>query len=177
MDYLKEGIGLRAMAQKDPLIEYQREGYDLFVVMMAAIGEEAVRYLFTIQPEVHRPAVQVAQPENFGITGVASGAVTAALAAAGGTSAGALDLESAAAASAPEVVLPQTLTERARPGQLQYTAPTAEGGVDRHLESVGNVDDPNADGSAPNYAGTAKNALCPCGSGRKYKRCHGATRR
>ena len=184
MDYLKEGIGLRAMAQKDPLIEYQREGYDLFVVMMAAIGEESVRYLFTIQPEVHKPSVAVEQPQEFGITGVASGAVTAALAAAGGATAGALDLDAAAAAEptpdaaeTPEVVLPESLTERPRPGQLQFSAPTAEGGVESRLEAVGNVDDPNADDADPNFAGTAKNAPCPCGSGRKFKRCHGRARR
>ncbi len=181
MDYLKEGIGLRAMAQKDPLIEYQREGYDLFVVLMAAIGEESVRYLFTIEPEVHRPTVAVEQPGEFGISGVASGAVTAALAAAGGTAAGALDLDKAESPAqqpaAPEVVLPEALTERARPGQLQYSAPTAEGGVQSRSEAVENVDDPNAGDGEPNYAGTAKNAPCPCGSGRKFKRCHGTARR
>jgi preprotein translocase subunit SecA len=188
MDYLKEGIGLRAMAQKDPLVEYQREGYDLFVVMMAAIGEESVRYLFTIQPEVHQPTVEVAEPQQFGISGVASGQITAALAAAGGVKPGELDLEAAAAAATaepvptaqaarPEVVLPDALVERPRPGQLQYSAPTAEGGVEQHVEAVANVDDPSGDGASPSYAGTAKNALCPCGSGRKYKRCHGAAGR
>ena len=185
MDYLKEGIGLRAMAQKDPLVEYQREGYDLFVVMMNAIGEESVRYLFTIQPEVHKPEVAVEQPGQFGISGVASGAVTAALAAASGQGAKELDLEAAAAkataaetpAARPEVVLPAALTEQARPGQLQYSAPTAEGGVERRAEVVTNVDDPAAGEGERSYAGTAKNAPCPCGSGRKYKRCHGAAGR
>ncbi|MDQ1246769.1 MAG: preprotein translocase subunit SecA, partial [Actinomycetota bacterium] len=188
MDYLKEGIGLRAMAQKDPLVEYQREGYDLFVVMMAAIGEESVRYLFTIKPEVHQPTVEVAEPAAFGISGVASGAITAALAEAGGVKPGELDLEAAAAAAAepvpaqaaaprPDVVLPDALVERPRPGQLQYSAPTAEGGVEQRAEVVANVDDPSGDGTTPSYAGTAKNALCPCGSGRKYKRCHGAAGR
>jgi len=49
MDYLKEGIGLRAMAQRDPLIEYQREGFDMFAAMMDGIKEEAVGYLFNVQ--------------------------------------------------------------------------------------------------------------------------------
>jgi preprotein translocase subunit SecA len=48
MDYLKEGIGLRAMAQRDPLIEYQREGYAMFQSMMDAIREETVAYLFNL---------------------------------------------------------------------------------------------------------------------------------
>lgn len=53
MDYLKEGIGLRAMAQRDPLVEYQREGFQLFSAMRDAIKEEAVGYLFNL--EVKRP--------------------------------------------------------------------------------------------------------------------------
>ncbi|MFM8894027.1 MAG: preprotein translocase subunit SecA, partial [Actinomycetales bacterium] len=57
MDYLRDGIGLRAMAQRDPLVEYQREGYDLFNAMMEAIKEETVGYLFNVE-------VQVAQPET-----------------------------------------------------------------------------------------------------------------
>src|SRR5262249_57056551 len=51
MDYLREGIGLRAMAQRDPLIEYQREGYDLFNSMMEGIKEDSVGHLFNLQPE------------------------------------------------------------------------------------------------------------------------------
>ncbi len=52
MDYLQEGIGLRAMAQRDPLIEYQREGYQLFEAMMEAIKEESVSHLFSVQVDV-----------------------------------------------------------------------------------------------------------------------------
>src|SRR6202030_1336720 len=52
MDYLREGIGLRAMAQRDPLIEYQRAGYDLFTSMMEGIKEESVGNLFNLQVEV-----------------------------------------------------------------------------------------------------------------------------
>ncbi|MFJ3956427.1 preprotein translocase subunit SecA [Arthrobacter sp. NPDC090010] len=52
MDYLKEGIGLRAMAQRDPLVEYQREGYTLFQAMMGAIREESVGFLFNLEVEV-----------------------------------------------------------------------------------------------------------------------------
>jgi preprotein translocase subunit SecA len=52
MDYLKEGIGLRAMAQRDPLVEYQREGYGMFQQMMGAIKEETIGFLFNIEVEV-----------------------------------------------------------------------------------------------------------------------------
>jgi len=52
MDYLKDGIGLRAMAQRDPLIEYQREGFALYQSMMGQIREEAVGFLFNLDVEV-----------------------------------------------------------------------------------------------------------------------------
>ncbi|RMI03606.1 preprotein translocase subunit SecA [Cellulomonas triticagri] len=60
MDYLKEGIGLRAMAQRDPLIEYQREGYQLFQAMTGSIKEEAVGYLYNLEVKVAEPAAQTA---------------------------------------------------------------------------------------------------------------------
>jgi preprotein translocase subunit SecA len=52
MDYLKDGIGLRAMAQRDPLVEYQREGYAMFQQMMGSIREETVGFLFNLEVEV-----------------------------------------------------------------------------------------------------------------------------
>jgi preprotein translocase subunit SecA len=52
MDYLKDGIGLRAMAQRDPLVEYQREGYALYQSMMDAIREESVGFLYNLEVEV-----------------------------------------------------------------------------------------------------------------------------
>ncbi|EUA93550.1 secA Wing and Scaffold domain protein [Mycobacterium ulcerans str. Harvey] len=55
MDYLKEGIGLRAMAQRDPLVEYQREGYDMFMAMLDGVKEESVGFLFNVSVEAVRP--------------------------------------------------------------------------------------------------------------------------
>jgi len=55
MDYLKEGIGLRAMAQRDPLVEYQREGFDMFTAMLDGLKEESVGFLFNLQVEVQQP--------------------------------------------------------------------------------------------------------------------------
>jgi preprotein translocase SecA subunit len=65
MDYLKEGIGLRAMAQRDPLIEYQREGYEMFQAMLDALKEETVGFLFNLQVETAQPepAPQLAPTE------------------------------------------------------------------------------------------------------------------
>ena len=61
MDYLKEGIGLRAMAQRDPLVEYQREGYGMFQQMMGAVREESVSFMFNIEVQVQAsaPVVEV----------------------------------------------------------------------------------------------------------------------
>ncbi|MEI6866894.1 MAG: preprotein translocase subunit SecA [Actinomycetes bacterium] len=112
MDYLQEGIGLRAMAQRDPLVEYQREGFDLFAAMMDSIKEEMVGYLFNVEVQIESESNEV----------------------------GAKGLE---ADSHPTQ-------------QLRYSAADVDGVV---RESGG---------------GTSRNAPCPCGSGRKYKRCHGA---
>jgi len=111
MDYLQEGIGLRAMAQRDPLVEYQKEGYDLFAAMMDAIKEELVGYLFNVEVNVE---------ENSG--GVEAKGLSPA-------------------------IKPQN--------ELRYSAA-------------------DEDGAVVATGGTSRNAPCPCGSGRKYKRCHGA---
>ena len=58
MDYLQEGIGLRAYGQRDPLVEYQREGFDMFNAMLDAIKEESVGFLFNVEVEVQQPAVE-----------------------------------------------------------------------------------------------------------------------
>ena len=55
MDYLKEGIGLRAMAQRDPLVEYQKEGGDMFNAMNEAVQEETVRQLFMMRKQFEQP--------------------------------------------------------------------------------------------------------------------------
>ncbi|MFD7008397.1 preprotein translocase subunit SecA [Rhodococcus sp. JVH1] len=75
MDYLKEGIGLRAMAQRDPLVEYQREGFDMFGGMLEGLKEESVGFLFNLQVEAAAP--QAAQAPGVSVT-AASAAATAA---------------------------------------------------------------------------------------------------
>jgi preprotein translocase subunit SecA len=109
MDYLQEGIGLRAMAQRDPLVEYQKEGFDLFAAMMDAIKEEIASLLFKVEI--------IVESENNG------------------------------------VVVPGLEVKKVPTTGLQYTSP---------------------DESGPRTTGeVSRNAPCPCGSGKKYKRCHG----
>ncbi|WP_405013091.1 preprotein translocase subunit SecA [Kitasatospora sp. NBC_01539] len=64
MDYLQEGIALRAYAQRDPLVEYQREGFDMFSAMMEGIKEESVGYLFNLEVQVEQQVEEVPVPED-----------------------------------------------------------------------------------------------------------------
>ena len=72
MDYLKEGIGLRAMAQRDPLVEYQREGYDMFIGMLEGLKEESIGLLFNVEVEATPQANVAAQamPEGLRAKGL-----------------------------------------------------------------------------------------------------------
>ncbi|WP_440696828.1 preprotein translocase subunit SecA [Clavibacter nebraskensis] len=77
MDYLKDGIGLRAMAQRDPLVEYQREGFALFQQMMGAIREETVGFLFNLDVEVQAPADAESVGPRIQAKGLAANQATA----------------------------------------------------------------------------------------------------
>jgi preprotein translocase subunit SecA len=76
MDYLQEGIGLRAMAQRDPLVEYQREGYQLFQAMLDAIKEDSVGALFNVEVQVQAPEDELVDGEPAPQVLVAKGLVT-----------------------------------------------------------------------------------------------------
>jgi preprotein translocase subunit SecA len=114
MDYLQEGIGLRAMAQRDPLVEYQKEGYELFSAMMDAIKEELVGFLFNVEVKVENEHVEA-----------------------------------------------KGVTPAAPKSELRYSSPSESGQVSNSAPAVN--------------GGVSRNSPCPCGSGKKYKRCHGAS--
>ena len=126
-DYLRDGIGLRAMAQRDPLIEYQREGYDLFTAMMDSIKEETVGYLFNLEVQVNAPVSEEAAAAVEELTDATGSDATATLAAA--VAAGAQE-----AAASPKVdggapaILAKGLGP-ARPQHMEYSAPSETGGV------------------------------------------------
>ena len=143
MDYLQEGIGLRAMAQRDPLVEYQREGYDMFTAMLEGIKEESVGYLFNLEVEIADEEQQTA------VAGVGAAPVAVA----------------ESAEDTPEIVAKGL--DESKPQTLSYSAPTVdgEGGVETHEEDVDDT-----------FATASRNDPCPCGSGKKYKRCHGDPR-
>ena len=239
MDYLQEGISLRAYSQRDPLVEFQREGFEMFNAMLDAIREESVGYLFNLKVEVQdNPIVeetpidatgQAAVPDlviggtqtggqNAAVGGVAgrdraasgtrasgtrasghpasghrasesraSGARASGAQAPGsrsGSAAGQLSGTAAsgpagglpgggasagAAAAAAGAALPPGLTKPKRPARLAYSAPTIDGtadGVEHRTEFADSGD----------FARVGRNEPCPCGSGRKFKRCHGDPR-
>jgi preprotein translocase subunit SecA len=144
MDYLREGIYLRAYSQRDPLVEYQREGFDMFAVMMDGIKEESVGFLFNLQVELEEEGDEEAEAA-----------------------------EAAAAAEAVAVAAARAARVRAKgleapkaPTNLSYSGP----------DEVGEAATVGATATAEDdvYAGVGRNADCPCGSGKKYKKCHGA---
>ena len=121
MDYLRDGIGLRAMAQRDPLIEYQREGFELFTAMMDSIKEETVGYLFNVEVQVNPPVSEEAAAAVDGLADATGSDATAGLAAA--VAAGAQGERK----SEPEIVAKGL--GPSRPQKMEYSAPTESGGV------------------------------------------------
>jgi preprotein translocase subunit SecA len=166
MDYLREGIGLRAYSQRDPLVEYQREGFDMFSAMMDAIKEESVGYLFNLEVQVSegpepQPGAAHADAGADGADGAdgVGGSFGPAVAQAAASSQGGRGSRG----DAPHIVA-RGLQQPQQPQHLSYSAPDETGGTE--VTSDGPGDDP--------YAGVGRNADCPCGSGKKYKKCHGA---
>jgi preprotein translocase subunit SecA len=233
MDYLREGIGLRGYGQRDPLIEYQREGYDMFSAMMDGIKEESVGNLFNLVVQVQEnpiveeggagPALGGPAPAAAALGGPApappapappapvlpaqaggpagrrqvppqgaaggpgsaqtrttQGATRAkrdgrTSGAAGGPAAAKREgrpagahARPAGAPAAPAAPIPAGLAPR-RPQRLQYSAPSVDGGT--HVETT-----TQGPGTDDDFARVGRNDPCPCGSGRKFKRCHGDPR-
>ncbi|MBF4161875.1 preprotein translocase subunit SecA [Nocardioides acrostichi] len=152
MDYLREGIYLRAYSQRDPLVEYQREGFDMFAVMMDAIKEETVGFLFNLEVTVEEEAAEGSDEADDGLElAVAEGLRSPVSADAG--------------AHAPHIHA-KGLDAPSRPANLTYSAPDESGDAEVHGTAQADADDP--------FAKVSRNAKCPCGSGKKYKQCHGA---
>ncbi|WP_367135367.1 preprotein translocase subunit SecA [Saccharothrix sp. HUAS TT1] len=139
MDYLKEGIGLRAMAQRDPLIEYQREGFDMFNGMLEALKEETVGFLYNLQVEAAEPEPAAEPPVQVSIAN--GGPLTGSRARARAAAAAAAQPEAAAANQAPAgpalaqlqsgSAIPPALRGKGLDGQAQrgltYSGPSESG--------------------------------------------------
>src|SRR6266851_953442 len=132
LDHLKEGIGLRGYAQKDPIVEFKKEAFTLFEDMMARIDNETIRYLFHIQMQ------QGEQPPSGGAPQPSSPQPTRPRA------------DAVAASAAARASEQQDLQYQTGPAQAEAPKPVKVG------------------------AKVGRNDPCPCGSGKKYKKCHGA---
>jgi preprotein translocase subunit SecA len=139
MDYLKEGINLRAMGQKDPLVEWQREGFEMFGGMMKGIAQDFVRYVMHVQvvekdqdqPKLGTPQVLNMQTSSSDDQPDQSG----------------FDRAAAQVAADDGVPAPAQPAPTTKPKTVQKDA----------------------------FEKTPRNAPCPCGSGKKFKNCHGAS--
>jgi preprotein translocase subunit SecA len=163
MDHLREGIGLRAVGQRDPLVEYQREAYEAFSQMMAHIKEEATGYFFNLPVQRSPEVAEAATGGNGG-------------------------------QPAPAVKRPAIADAQRTPQRLSYTSSVTEGTTATKPGSSTYTVGADQTGGAPAGSGqhaanvaaskpqqtvrneekVGRNDPCPCGSGLKYKKCHGA---
>ncbi|AZI57484.1 preprotein translocase subunit SecA [Nakamurella antarctica] len=179
MDYLKEGIGLRAMAQRDPLVEYQREGFDMFQSMLEALKEESVGFLYNLQVQVTQPGEQapsqVSQAPQVSSTQGAAAAPAAApvVQQRRRRPMEALPTQQKAAVAPAADSAPVSLRAKGlgapvgKQQALTYSGPSESGGT----ETTGTTKSKSGNSGADKEVG--RNAPCPCGSGKKYKQCHG----
>jgi preprotein translocase subunit SecA len=170
MDYLREGIYLRAYSQRDPLVEYQREGFDMFAAVMDGIKEESVGFLFNLEVQVEEegaPDGEEFEPMRAELPSM-------------GSDPGLIELGKEPAATQPSVfekptqrgreaprVKAKGLDRPKQPQNLSYSAPSEQG--EAEVAASG-----GASRGSDEFADVGRNQLCPCGSGKKFKRCHGA---
>ncbi|WBB77340.1 preprotein translocase subunit SecA [Micromonospora sp. WMMD882] len=188
MDYLQEGISLRAYAQRDPVVEYQREGFDMFATMMDGIKEETVGFLYNLEVQVEEPEPEPEQvallekPVEIRAKGLNRAPQPQ------GLQYSAPTIDGEAGQGAVAVERPQQEPPRQSAPALGLGGPAA--GAPQHpgpQRPAPNRPAPGLRGPAPMPSaarraagqaeannGPSRNAPCPCGSGRKYKRCHGA---
>jgi len=155
MDHLKEGIGLRGYGQKDPLIEYKKESFQMFQDMMDRIEDETIKFLYFMRIEGGMGSVPVPYPEPEDP-----------------------EDEGGAELELPSKVPPEIAAARSREAQQSVIDLT------RHIQRKKDREMAElqfSGGEAASQSQTAskgpkvgRNELCPCGSGKKYKKCHGA---
>jgi preprotein translocase subunit SecA len=160
MDHLKEGINLRGYAQRDPLVEYKRESFDMFEAMMMKFQEDTVRFLFRMQilgpdgqpldgavPQPRRPVPPAPPVASAARPPVGDGAPR----------------EIEIHTRKPSTTIDELEKEFHRKKEKELAAASRQGG---------------GDSSQPSQRRTGekvgRNDPCPCGSGKKYKKCHGA---
>jgi preprotein translocase subunit SecA len=155
LDHLKEAIGLRGYAQKDPLVEFKKEAFVLFEDMMARIDNETVRYLFHVQVQVEGRPPQEGGGGGQPVPRPPAPASPRPMAAAASAAARAAEAPAQLPAFAKEMERKQQRQEK----DLQYQTGAAQAEAPKPVRAGAKV---------------GRNDPCPCGSGKKYKKCHGA---
>ncbi|MHB1323701.1 MAG: preprotein translocase subunit SecA [Coriobacteriia bacterium] len=150
MDYLREGIGLRAIGQRDPLVEYKNEAYEMFKFLVAEVNRDFLRTIMHIQL-LQEPAPAAAEVSRVTYSAPTEATIF------GGARQQAAENEAALAAAGGGAS--EAMAKAVASGQKR---PAAPGGT----TVVKDKDDP--------YADVGRNEPCPCGSGKKFKHCHGA---
>jgi preprotein translocase subunit SecA len=156
LDHLKEGIGLRGYGQKDPLVEFKKEAFILFEDMMTRIDNETVRYLFHVQIQQQEapPSPQAqqspraAEPPRQRLSGAASAVASAAA-----------RVEEPPPQRLPDFARSLERKQERQQRDLQYQTGPAQAEAPKPVRAGAKV---------------GRNDPCPCGSGKKYKKCHGA---
>jgi preprotein translocase subunit SecA len=156
MDHLKEGIGLRGYGQKDPLIEYKKEGFEMFQDMMERIEDETIRYLFFLRIEVAGTEIPLPYPELEDDE----------------------EDEQIETHPEPEPALAAVAAQREAEKSVLDLTRNIQRKKEKELAALqfaGGESSTTTKQSASNpYKNVGRNDPCPCGSGKKYKRCHGA---
>jgi preprotein translocase subunit SecA len=147
LDHLKEGIGLRGYGQRDPLVEYKKESFDLFLAMKERVDEEIVRYLWWLRPILNEggdAAAPVVRPPR----------------------------RPAPASPSRQSLIFNNPSESAPPA-FGGGAGGSQNPAGRQPPRVGG-DDATPKTVRREEPKVGRNDPCPCGSGKKYKKCHGA---
>jgi preprotein translocase subunit SecA len=145
MDHLKTGIGLRGYGQKDPRVEYEKEAYEIFESLKNNIADEAIGGIFRVVIE-HGPPPEAAQQAQPQFEPIPAGAMVSQAASEG----------------------------RLSPHEAEQLLGPAPGAPRRPQQLHTNLGDGEPAKPARSEAKVGRNELCPCGSGKKYKKCHGA---
>ncbi|MCC6585174.1 MAG: preprotein translocase subunit SecA [Bryobacterales bacterium] len=154
MDHLKEGIGLRGYGQKDPLVEYKRESFSLFEEMRDRIEDDTVRYLYFLQA-AESPSGYPYEEDETGY-----------------------DDESPDGDGTPEPVTVTAEQQRATQSVFEDFTRNIERKKQKELDAIQFVGPTTANPTKQavnKYKDVGRNDPCPCGSGKKYKKCHGAS--
>jgi preprotein translocase subunit SecA len=151
LDHLKEGIGLRGYAQKDPIVEFKKEAFVLFEDMMARIDNETIRYLYHIQIQQGEQPGQPVQPRPVPPRSPQSNTQAAVASAAARAS-------EPAPQRLPDVARQLERKQQRQQKDLQYQTGPAQAEPPKPVRAAAKV---------------GRNDPCPCGSGKKYKKCHG----